>query len=330
MTTTAPSLGLHVQAFFGDYLTTQRALSQHTVLSYRDTFKLFLGFAARRRRKSVSDLGFADIGPDVVLAFLADLERSRKNSIRTRNTRLAALHTFFRYVAGHEPRVLDLCQRVNAIPVKKTRTTPAVYLEHDEVLHILSTIDRSTRGGRRDYLLVRLLFETGARAQEIASLRTTALRLSKPCQVHLFGKGRKERICPLRLGTAKLIRKHLVEHGVSAVQDAPLFIGKRSDPLTRHGVLRVVQRRTRQNNAAPRNQARRRPHLPPLGGHPPLALGQRAARHPKLAGSRQRGNDRPLHRDRHGNEAPRDRSHRSGSLTAAPVVEAQARSPRVA
>lgn len=78
MTTTVPSLGLHVQAFFGDYLTAQRALSQHTVLSYRDTFKLFLGFAARRRRKSVSDLGFADIGPDAVLAFLEDLERSRK------------------------------------------------------------------------------------------------------------------------------------------------------------------------------------------------------------------------------------------------------------
>jgi integrase/recombinase XerD len=246
MTTTVPSLGLHVQAFFGDYLTAQRALSQHTVLSYRDTFKLFLGFAARRRRKSISDLGFADIGPDAVLAFLEDLERSRKNSVRTRNTRLAALHTFFRYVAGHEPRVLHLCQRVTAIPVKKTRTAPAVYLEHDEVLHILATIDRSTRGGRRDYLLVRLLFETGARAHEIADLRTTALRLSKPCQVHLFGKGRKERICPLRLGTAKLIRDHLVEHGVSAVQDAPLFIGKRGDPLTRHGVLRVVQRRTRQ------------------------------------------------------------------------------------
>ena len=189
MTTVAPSLGLHVQAFFGDYLTAQRALSQHTVLSYRDTFKLFLGFAARRRRKSVADLGFADVGPDAVLAFLEDLERSRKNSVRTRNVRLAALHTFFRYVAGHEPQVLDLCQRVSAIPVKKTHSAPAVYLEHDEVLHILSTIDRSTRGGRRDYLLVRLLFETGARAQEIAGLRTTALRLSKPCQVHLSGKG---------------------------------------------------------------------------------------------------------------------------------------------
>lgn len=247
MTTTAtPSLTLHVQAFFGDYLTTQRALSPNTVLSYRDTFKLFLSFAARHRRKDVTALNFDDVGSDTVLAFLDDVEKNRKCSVRTRNARLAALHTFFRYVAEREPRLLDTCHRVSAIPVKKTQIRNPVYLEHDEVLHILRAIDRSTCLGRRDHLLVHLLYETGARAQEVAGLRTSALRLSKPYQVRILGKGRKERICPLRAKTATLIRQLLRERGIADQEDAPLFVGPRGETLTRYGVLRAVQRRVRE------------------------------------------------------------------------------------
>jgi site-specific recombinase XerD len=212
-------------------------------MSYRDTFKLFLTFAAKRARKRVSGLMFGDVGPETVLAFLADLEHSRRNSVRTRNARLAALHTFFRYVAAHEPQLLEVCQRVSAIPVKRTRTAPAVYLEYGAVLHILGTIDRATPRGRRDHLLLLVLFETGARAQEIASLRTTSLRLAKPSQVTLFGKGRKERVCPLRSSTVRLIRDHLRQH--PAAGDSPLFAGRDGEPLTRHGVLRIVQRRVR-------------------------------------------------------------------------------------
>jgi site-specific recombinase XerD len=238
-----PSLGAFVQRFFGDYLAAQRALSPHTMLSYRDGVKLFLLFAARRCRKSVADLGFADLGADTALAFLDDLERSRGNSVRTRNVRLAALHTFFRYVADHEPEVLGTCQRICAIPVKKTRSPPTVYLEHDEVLHLLDSIDRTTHLGRRDHLLIRLLFETGARAHEVAALRTSAICFSRPHQVHLLGKGRKERVCPLRSTTTHLIRKHLDERSVAPDEDVPLFLGRRGEPLTRHGVLRVVQRR---------------------------------------------------------------------------------------
>lgn len=243
MTTAAPNLALRVQVFFSDYLTAQRGLSSHTVLSYRDTFKLFLAFAARRARKGVAELMFGDVGPETVLAFLDDLERSRRNSARTRNARLAALHTFFRYVAAHEPRLLEVCQRVSAIPVKRTKMAPAVYLEYGEVVHLLGTIDRAAPRGRRDYLLLLLLFETGARAQEIASLRITSLRLARPSQVTLFGKGRKERVCPLRSSTVRLIRDHLRQH--PATSDRPLFAGWHGEPLTRHGVLRIVQRRVR-------------------------------------------------------------------------------------
>ncbi len=245
MTTPPPDLGVHVQTFFADYMTTQRVLSPHTILTYRDTFKLFLVFAAQQAHSSVANLSFENLDAAVVLAFLDDIERNRNYSARTRNTRLAALHTFFRYVATREPRVLATCQQINAIPVKKTRITPATYLEHDEIAHILASIDRSKPRGRRDHLLLHVLFETGARAHEIATLRTTSLRLEKPCQVHLFGNGRKERICPLRTATAKLVRDHLRERGVSPCDDAPLFVGVRGEPLTRHGVLRAVQRRAR-------------------------------------------------------------------------------------
>ena len=240
-----PSFARYVQMFFGDHLTAQRNLSPNTVLSYRDAFRLFLAFAARRSRRLVADLGFDDVGPDAVLAFLEDLERSRNCSVQTRNARLAALHTFFRYVAAHEPKVLDICQRISAIPVKKARQKPPVYLEYDEVMHILGAIDRSTALGRRDHLLLHVLFETGARAQEVATMRTSSFRLVAPCQVRILGKGRKERLCPLRAATASLVSDYLRERGLAPNDDASLFVAGTEEPLTRHGILRAVQRRVR-------------------------------------------------------------------------------------
>jgi site-specific recombinase XerD len=212
------------------------------VLSYRDTFKLFLAFSAKRCAKAVIDLSFDDVGPDIVLAFLEDLELRRGNSVRTRNARLAALHTFFRYVAAQEPQVLDLCQRISAIPVKRAQISPAAYLEYDEVTHILQTIDTSTTLGSRDYLLLRLLFETGLRAQEIAGIRTSALRLTRPYQLTVVGKGGKQRICPLHSETVTLIRSYLTCRKVNPETDAPFFVGARGEQLTRVGVLRAVQR----------------------------------------------------------------------------------------
>jgi integrase/recombinase XerD len=212
----APSFAHYVQCFFSDYLTVQRSLSPNTVLSYRDTFKLFLNFTARRSQVPVANIGFAHVGTDTVLAFLEDLEKSRKCTVRTRNARLAALHSFFRYVATREPQVLDLCQRISAIPVKRTKYSPAGYLEYDEVKHILGSIDCSTDRGKRDHLLIQLLFETGLRAQEAASLKTSSLRLSKPFQLRVLGKGRRERVCPLRADTASRLGRSIKERGLSS------------------------------------------------------------------------------------------------------------------
>ncbi len=182
-----PSLGHFVQTFFGDHLTRQRNLRPNTVLNYRDAIKLFLAFSADHHGKDVTQLGFTDVGADTILAFLSHLETTRNCCVRTRNARLAALHTFYRYVAAREPRVLALCQQVAMIPVKKARETPAAYL----------------------------------------------------------GKGDKERLCPVRASTAKLVRQYLRERGLEEVHDAPLLVGMNHHPLTRHGILRAVQRRVR-------------------------------------------------------------------------------------
>jgi site-specific recombinase XerD len=242
---TPSTFGCHVQRFFTDYLTAQRDLSHHTVASYRDAVKLLLAFATRHRHKAVADIGFDDMSADLVLDFLNDLETTRGNTTKTRNVRLAAIHSLFGYIAAREPAVLGTCQRICAIPFKRTRISTVTYLDHDEVLHILASIDRSTSLGRRDYLLVLLLFETGARAQEVATLRTTSVQLRDPPQVQLLGKGRKERVCPLRKRTAGLLRDHLRERA-DALRDDNLFVGVRGGPLTRFGILRIVQRRARE------------------------------------------------------------------------------------
>ncbi len=242
---TASSFGHHVQSFFVEYVTAQRDLSYHTLASYRDAVKLLLPFASRRQRKPVTDIGFDDMSAELVLDFLNDLEVTRANTTRTRNVRLAAIHTLFGYIASREPGALSTCQRICAIPFKKTKASTVTYLDHDEVLHILGSIDRGTPLGRRDYLLILLLFETGARAQEVATLRTTSLQLRDPPQARILGKGRKERVCPLRKRTANLIRDHLRERGSSPCDDT-LFLGVRGDPLTRFGILRIVQRRARE------------------------------------------------------------------------------------
>lgn len=243
MTTSAlvPSLAKLVQTFFADYLVAQRDLSPHTVLAYRNAMKLYLGFVDRRAKKPITDLGFGDHSPEGVLAYLKDLEKQRGNSPRTRNARLVAMHTFFRFVSAREPQLLDLCQRILAIPIKKTEPPVVVYMEHAEFLHVLATVDRRTPLGRRDYLVLRLLFDTRARAQEIANVRTPALH-DRPAQIRLLGKGRKEWICPLRAETIPFIRDYLSECGVAPGDNVPLIARARGGPLTRRGILQIVKR----------------------------------------------------------------------------------------
>jgi site-specific recombinase XerD len=230
------ALARALRDFFADHLPRIRGMSPHTVQSYRDSLALLLRFVSEERRRPVAELDLDDLGPEEVLAFLQHLEDVRHNSASTRNVRLAAIHAFVRYLAARHPERLEQCQRILGIPFKRARSRPIEYFEYEEIEAVLSAVDRTTVDGRRDYALLATMFNTGARVQEILDLRPSDLQLTKPLQLRLVGKGRRERICPLWPQTAALLRSLLPEWGMDPRSTEPLFRNHRREPLTRFGV----------------------------------------------------------------------------------------------
>ena len=167
-----PFQGSHcLRQFFADHLPRLRGMSPCTIRSYRDSFKLLLRFVSSQRRWDAAKLDLDDIGPQEVMDFLQHLEDHRHNSAATRNVRLAAIHSFFRYIATSYPERLEHCQRILSIPFKRTRSRTVDYLEYGEIEAVLAAIDRPTFDGHRDYALLVTMFNTGARVQEILDLR---------------------------------------------------------------------------------------------------------------------------------------------------------------
>ena len=230
-TTTFPGL-LH--AFFHDWLAQQRNVSHHTVLSYRDSWRLFLRFVAARKTKSVAKLGLLDLTGVEVLAFLQHTEQERKTSIGTRNCRLAALRSFFSFVADREPLASAQCAEVLRIPTKQAPEQAICYLNEDEITAILAQPDRSKIEGQRDHVLLLVLYNTGARIQEALNLSPQDLRLDSPSRVRLFGKGRKERVCPLWPETVELLRALLRRQPQS--ENESIFVNRYGRPLGAAGV----------------------------------------------------------------------------------------------
>lgn len=241
-TKTPNDLALALRDFFGEFLPKVKSLSPHTIASYRDSLVLLLRFVAAQQGRSVSVLDFADLAAPQILSFLTHLESNRRNSASTRNVRLAACHAFFRYVATRQPHRLEHCQQILLIPFKRTRQRIIEYLEYEEIQQILDATDQSTFDGRRDYALLATLFNTGARVQEILDLRVCDLQLSKPFQVRLFGKGRKERCCPLWPQTARLLRNLCKERQLDPHSQQRVFLNHRGDPLTRFGVRYLLKK----------------------------------------------------------------------------------------
>ena len=234
-------LALAIRRFLSDYLPHQRAFSTHTILSYRDSLKLLLKFAAGSKRR-VADLMVGDLMPEKIITFLDGLEQHRGNDAATRNVRLSAIHSFFDYLGAGWPEHLDQARRVLAITFKRTDHRTIDYLEAEELRTLLAQIDRRTVWGRRDYVLLALMFNTGARVQEVVALQTTDLRLTSPPSVKFFGKGRRERICPLWPETARLLQQHIADTGLDTQSDQTLFRNHRGDPLTRFGARLILQR----------------------------------------------------------------------------------------
>jgi site-specific recombinase XerD len=229
-----------LHAYFQDWLVGQRNISRHTILSYRDTWRLFLRFVAQRRRCRVAALTFVQLTAEEVLAFLQHLEHERQVSIHTRNCRLAALRSFFAFVADREPLALAQCAVVLRIPTKRGPQRTVCYLEREEVAAILAQPDRTTVEGQRDHTLLAFLYNTGARIQEALDVCPKDLQLEKPAQVRLQGKGRKERICPLWPETAALLAALLRRQPRSP--EAPLFVNRYRQPLGASGVRFQLRR----------------------------------------------------------------------------------------
>lgn len=217
-------------------------MSPHTLHSYRDALKLLLRFVSARRGKDVAFLELDDIGTQEVINFLQHLESERHNIPATRNVRLAGIHCFFRYLASRYPEKIEVCQRILSVPFKRSQTRTVEYLEFEEIQSVLAAIDRGTTDGSRDYALLVAMFNTGARVQEILDLRPCDLQLDKPYHARLFGKGRKERICPLWLQTAEILKDLLHQHGTEKTSRESLFRNHRGEPLTRFGVRYILSK----------------------------------------------------------------------------------------
>jgi integrase/recombinase XerD len=213
MTTT--TLSPLLQSFFTDRLMNQRQASPHTIASYRDTFRLLFSFAEERLNKPPSKLTLDDLGAPFIGAFLEHIENNRHNGPRSRNLRLTAIRSFFRYVAFQQPDRSAFIQRVLAIPSKRHERPLIDFLTHPEILALLAVPDNTTWAGRRDRALLMLAIQTGLRLSELIRLRRCDIILSSGAHVRCFGKGRKERCTPLTKQTVAVMKAWLKERGGS-------------------------------------------------------------------------------------------------------------------
>jgi site-specific recombinase XerD len=230
VTALAPTL----QAFFTERLIRQRHASAHTIAAYRDTLRLLLGYAAEHTGRAPSALDIADLDAPLIGGFLDHLEHERGNGVRTRNARLAAIHSLFRFAALAHPEHAASIARVLAIPPKRFDRALISYLTEPEVDALLTCCDQTTWTGRRDHVLLLLAVQTGLRISELIGLTRADVHLGSGAHVACHGKGRKDRITPLTSATVTALRDWLGEpHGAP---DAPLFPTRRGTPLSRDAI----------------------------------------------------------------------------------------------
>lgn len=237
-----PTLGHAIRSFFEDHLPVQKGLRPASIRSYRDAMRLFLQFVSGELHRPITRLRLEDLTLACTLAFLKHLEQDRANHIRTRNQRLAALRAFFTYLAIRAPEMLPVAQQVAAIPVKRVAPPETHFLEREEVLSLLKELPRGGRHALRDLTLLLVLYNTGARAQEVADLRVEHLDLGAQPRVRLHGKGGKWRMCPLWAETARHLRMLLAHIDPSAMGSGPVFCSRPGRALTRFGIYKLVRK----------------------------------------------------------------------------------------
>jgi len=236
-------LPAYLQRFFTDRLGLQLKASPNTILSYRDTFRLLLKYSADRLGRSPTELNVIDVDAELIGQFLTEIESKRGNSARSRNTRLSAIRSFFKYVAGNEPQLLHHCQRVLAMPAKRHEKRAIDYLSRDEIEAVIAAPDLTTWHGRRDRALLVLALQTGLRVSELINLNCGDILLGAGAHVRCIGKGRKERATPIRKDSLRVLRDWLAER--AAAEDDPVFTSNRDARLSRDAVEQIVRKHVR-------------------------------------------------------------------------------------
>lgn len=227
-----------LQAFFTARLITQRDSSPRTIAAYRDTFRLLLGFAHEQTGKQPFELDIDDLDAPLIGAFLTHLERDRGNSARTRNARLGAIHSFYRYAALEHPEHAHTIARIMAIPTKRYERSTVCYLDPAESAALLTAPDQATWLGRRDRALLALMIQTGVRVSELVGLHLRDVQLGTGRHVRVLGKGRKRRATPLTGEVAALLHQWITER--AGGPDDPLFPTRQGGPLSRFTVGLLV------------------------------------------------------------------------------------------
>ena len=254
---------LRLRAFLTDYLPAQRGLSPNTISGYRYAFVLLLRYCREVCKLRVERVHLEQIDAALVVNFLEYLEHERGSSASTRNHRLAAIHSFFRYVQTEDPQQLGHCQRILAIPQRRISHGEPTYLIVEDLAALLGQPDRSTRAGRRDAVLLTVLYDTGARVQELVDLCVRDVRLGTPAMIRLTGKGRKIRLVPLMASTASALARYRSEEGLDDPTRAlePLFRNQRGSRFSRWGVAYLVKKYSDQaRSARPTLPAKVTPH----------------------------------------------------------------------
>ena len=234
------SLANFMKRFFSHYLPVQKGLSVNTIAAYRDALKLLLCYAADTVPKPLDKLLVEDMAEKVVLGFLEYVQEGRSCSARTRNARLAAIHSLFAFIAREQPELLAHCQSIRAIPLKRTEHRTVDYLEEKEMQAILDSIEINSRTAIRDRALLLLLYNTGARASEVVELKVGDLRLDGIGQVELLGKGRKHRACPLWPETVAALRAYLKQRTPKQPATEQLLLNSNGVSITRFGIRHIT------------------------------------------------------------------------------------------
>ncbi|AWN73399.1 site-specific integrase [Legionella anisa] len=235
---------IYLSRFLSNYLAGQRNLSPNTIKAYRDVFILLLRFCRDVKNIPIEKLQLEQVDVDLIEAFLDHIEKERRCTPRTLNHRLTTLHAFFRYIQVEDPLHLLQCQRILAIPLRRFVRPEVNYLSKDHLAALLAQPDLEKPEGRRDVVLLSVLYDTGARVQELIDLTVGDVRLDTPAQVRILGKGRKIRVVPLMDNTANLLQGYLHENNFLRPEafDYPLFRNNQGNKLTRVGVNYILQK----------------------------------------------------------------------------------------